>query len=91
MFAAIQQQTSRKLMRVPTPWFVLQVMGLWNPVLREVVKMRYLFANPMELVDPRLEALLGTGFGTPFEAAVSATVAAQKAAQTHSSSGQTHP
>jgi nucleoside-diphosphate-sugar epimerase len=56
------------------PWFVLQAMGLANGVIREVVKMRYLWNNPMELVDPRLEAILGPDFNTPFEAAVAATV-----------------
>jgi hypothetical protein len=39
-----------------------------------VVKMRYLWNNPMELVDPRLEAILGPDFNTPFEVAVAATV-----------------
>jgi hypothetical protein len=37
--------------------------------------MRYLWVNEMELVDPRLDAILGPDFGTPFEEAVAATVA----------------
>jgi len=37
--------------------------------------MRYLFDSPMALRDPKLEALLGRDFDTPFEAAVGATVA----------------
>jgi nucleoside-diphosphate-sugar epimerase len=75
LFRAIEKQAGRKLKRVTTPWFLLKVMGWFNPVLREVVKMRYLFENPMALEDPKLEALLGRGFDTPFEAAVGATVA----------------
>ena len=59
---------------VPLPWIVLQAMGLANGVMREVVKMRYLWNNPMELVDPRLDAILGPDFGTPFEIAVAAAV-----------------
>lgn len=58
----------------PLPWIVLQAMGLANGVLREVVKMRYLWNNSMELVDPRLAALLGPDFGTPFEIAVAETI-----------------
>lgn len=56
------------------PWIVMQAMGLANGVIREVVKMRYLWNNPMELVDPRLDAILGPDFGTPFEVAVAETV-----------------
>ncbi|QQR36886.1 NAD(P)H-binding protein [Devosia oryziradicis] len=58
----------------PLPWIILQAMGLANGVIREVVKMRYLWNNPMELVDPRLEAILGPDFNTPFEVAVAETV-----------------
>jgi hypothetical protein len=36
--------------------------------------MRYLWLNEMELADPRLDALLGEGFVTPFEQAVAETV-----------------
>jgi nucleoside-diphosphate-sugar epimerase len=67
----------------PLPWIFLQAMGLANGVIREVVKMRYLWNNPMELVDARLDAILGPDFGTPFEVAVAETVKpffAQKAA-----------
>jgi nucleoside-diphosphate-sugar epimerase len=58
----------------PLPWLILQAMGLANGVLREVVKMRYLWNNPMELVDARLDAILGPDFGTPFAVAVAETV-----------------
>lgn len=75
LFRAIEKQAGRPLKRVATPWVLLKVMGWFNPVLREVVKMRYLFDNPMALEDPKLEALLGRDFDTPFEAAVGATIA----------------
>ena len=58
----------------PLPWIILQAMGLANGVIREVVKMRYLWNSPMELVDPRLEAILGPDFNTPCEVAVAETV-----------------
>lgn len=71
---AIVQASPVPLKIARLPWIILQAMGLANGVLREVVKMRYLWNNSMELVDPRLEAMLGADFGTPFEAAVAATV-----------------
>lgn len=80
---AIRKAATVPLKVVPLPWFILQAMGLANRPIREIVKMRYLWNNSMELVDPRLDALLGPGFATPFEDAVAATVQpffAQKAA-----------
>ena len=53
---------------------MLRVMALAMPVIREVLKMRYLWEHPMELKDPRLDALLGPDFGTPFEDAVGEAV-----------------
>jgi nucleoside-diphosphate-sugar epimerase len=71
---AIVKASPVPLKVAPLPWIFLQAMGLANGVLREVVKMRYLWNNAMELVDPRLDAILGPDFGTPFEVAVAATV-----------------
>lgn len=72
--AAIQAAAPVPLKQAALPWIVLQAMGLTNGVMREVVKMRYLWNNPMQLVDPRLDALLGSDFGTSFEEAIAATV-----------------
>jgi nucleoside-diphosphate-sugar epimerase len=74
LMEAIVKASPVPLKVAPLPWIVLQAMGLANGVIREVIKMRYLWNNAMELVDPRLDALLGPDFGTPFEKAVSATV-----------------
>lgn len=74
MMAAIQTAWPKPLQVTPVPWLVLQAVGLVNGVLREIVKMRYLWNNPMELVDPRLDALLGPDFATPFPAAVAQVV-----------------
>ena len=70
LMAAIQQAAPMPLKVSPAPWLIMQAMGLAMPVIREVLKMRYLWNNPMELVDPRLDAILGADFGTPFEEAV---------------------
>lgn len=74
MMAAIGNSLSRPLKVSPFPWWVVRAMGLVNPIMRDLHEMRYLWRNEMEVVDPRLDALLGAGFTTPFEAAVRATV-----------------
>ena len=78
LLQAIQAGWPQPLRPVPAPWLLLQAMGLANGVIREIVKMRYLWNNPMELVDPRLDALLGPDFGTPFEQAVAERVSSMR-------------
>jgi nucleoside-diphosphate-sugar epimerase len=73
VMAAVQSALGRRLSVAPLPWWMLRAMGLVNPVMRDIFRMRYLWDNEMELVDPRLDALLGPGFATPFEVAVQAT------------------
>ena len=73
VMAAIQSGLGRRLTVAPMPWWLLRAMGLVNPVMRDIHRMRYLWTHEMELVDPRLDALLGPGFATPFEVAVAAT------------------
>ena len=57
------------------PFWMLQAYGLIDPVIREVVKMRYIWRNPLRLTDARLDEILGENFNTPFDVAVAATVA----------------
>jgi nucleoside-diphosphate-sugar epimerase len=72
--AAIAKASPVPLKSGMFPFWMLQAYGLIDPVIREVVKMRYIWRNPLRLTDPRLEEILGKGFNTPFEAAVAATV-----------------
>lgn len=74
IMSAIQSALGRRLKVSPLPWWLLRAMGLVNPVMRDIHEMRYLWRNEMELIDPRLDALLGPGFATPFEDAVATTV-----------------
>jgi nucleoside-diphosphate-sugar epimerase len=74
IMAAVQAASPRPLDVSPMPWWLMGALGLVNPLLRGIVRMRYLWQNEMELVDPRLDALLGPGFLTPFEDAVQSTV-----------------
>lgn len=75
MGAAIERAAPVPLQVRPFPLWTMKLLGLVDPILRETGKMDYLWRNPMELSDPRLQVLLGSGFGVPFEAAVAATVA----------------
>ena len=64
------------LTREPWPRNVVlrALIGLFNPLMREIGKMRYLWDNPMRLADSRLDGLLGPDFGTPYNEAMAATV-----------------
>jgi len=74
MMGAIASTLARKVTITPLAWWQLGVLGLVMPMMRDIYRMRYIWRNEMELVDPRLDALLGPGFTTPFEVAVAATV-----------------
>lgn len=45
----------------------LRIMGLFNPLLRELVEMNYLFKNPVLLDDSALQQLLGQIRKTPYD------------------------
>ena len=74
MMGAIQTVLPGKFAVSPLQWWMIRAVGLFNPIMRDIYRMRYLWLNEMELVDPRLDGILGAGFGTPFEEAVAATV-----------------
>ncbi|WP_299348286.1 NAD-dependent epimerase/dehydratase family protein [uncultured Maritalea sp.] len=73
---AIQRVVPQPYKVVNLPWWLFSVVGVFQPVIREVIKMRYLWKSPQELLDPKLDAILGAGFGTPFERAVAETTLA---------------
>jgi len=72
LVAAVQKAAPAPMKVTGLPWMLLGVIGLFNPVMREVHKMHYLWQNPMRLMDARLDAILGPNFGTPYEEAVAA-------------------
>ncbi|HTN64190.1 MAG TPA: NAD-dependent epimerase/dehydratase family protein [Devosia sp.] len=74
MMTAIQKAVPQPLKVSPLAWWMLRAVGVVNPVMRDIYRMRYLWRNEMQLADDRLGAILGPDFGTPFEAAVAATV-----------------
>lgn len=74
LMAAMAKAVPQTVRTAPMPWWLLGALGLVNPVMRDIYRMRYLWLNEMELVDPQLNALLGADFATPFEESVAATV-----------------
>jgi nucleoside-diphosphate-sugar epimerase len=64
----------------PAGKFVLRVMGLFNPFMREVVEMHYLWTTPVKLDDSRLRKLLPNLKKTPYAEGIDATIKAMKAA-----------
>jgi nucleoside-diphosphate-sugar epimerase len=74
MGAAIAAAAPTRVKVKPFPIAVLRLMGLIDPTIREIARMRYIWQHPMELRDDRLPSILGPDFGTPFEVAVAATV-----------------
>ena len=57
-------------------WLPYRLIGLVVPIVREIIKMNYLWENPHRLADPRLDALLGPDFLTPFDEALTKTLRA---------------
>ena len=73
MIEAMQAALPQKAKLKAFPWGLLRFLGLFMSLMREVVKMKYLWDVPQRLEDKKLEALLGQDFGTPFDVAVAKT------------------
>jgi len=56
------------------PWWMLRLIGLVDPVVRELLEMRYLFERAVIIDDPRRRELLPNFIDTPIEVAVRETV-----------------
>lgn len=73
MVAAIQSALPQKAKVTIVPWGMLKIIGVFMPLVREVIKMNYLWDVPHRLEDTRLTKILGPDFDTPFEEAVMRT------------------
>lgn len=73
MIEAVQKALPHRTTVTMVPWGLLRVLGLFMPIIREVIKMNYLWAVPHRLEDKRLDEILGADFDTPFEEAVMRT------------------
>jgi nucleoside-diphosphate-sugar epimerase len=70
MKTAIEAVTGKTLKMSYLPWWLLRVIGLVNPMMRELVKMSYLRFEPHRLTSSRLQGLIGDVPHTPFDQAV---------------------
>ena len=75
VFGAVQQ---RPRLRVAGK-FMLRFLGLFNPFLREVVEMHYLWTTPVKLDDTRLRQLLPNLHKTPYAEGIGVTINAMSA------------
>jgi nucleoside-diphosphate-sugar epimerase len=62
------------------PWGLLRLVGLVDPLMREVFEMRYLFDSAVIIDDPRRRELLPDFQATPLEQAVRETLESYAAA-----------
>ena len=58
--------------------FMLRIVGLFNPLLREVVEMHYLWTTPVKLDDARLRKLLPNLHKTPYPEGIRQTIEAMR-------------
>jgi len=56
------------------PWWLLDLVGLFSPLIREVVEMRYIWDTPVLIEGPRFAELLPDFKATPLETAIAATL-----------------
>jgi nucleoside-diphosphate-sugar epimerase len=64
-------------LRVAGKW-MLRALGLFNPLLRELVEMNYLLTNPVLMDDRALDALLGGIRKTPYQQGLELTLQAYR-------------
>ncbi|WP_370322416.1 NAD(P)H-binding protein [Oricola sp.] len=76
--AAAEKAVGRGLKRSTVLWTVIRIVGLFKPVLREVVKMSYLWRVPHSLANDRLEALIGPEPHTRLDVALTEAIADMK-------------
>ena len=72
--ATMERALGHRIVLKQVNWLPYKALALAVPILREVIKMNYLWETPHRLSDPRLDALLGPDFLTPFDAAMKTTV-----------------
>jgi len=74
---ALERVTGSKLKASGMPHILLQIAGLFSPLMRSVSVMFYLWKKPHAMHDSRLEQVIGTVPHTPLQHAAREAVAAQ--------------
>jgi nucleoside-diphosphate-sugar epimerase len=75
----VEKQTGRPLRMRAAGKTLLRLLGLFNPMLREMVEMHYLLTEPVLMDDRALERLLGRLQRTSYALGVKETLAAARA------------
>jgi nucleoside-diphosphate-sugar epimerase len=75
----VEQQTGRRVKTLVANATMLRMIGLFNPMMRELVEMHYLMTEPFVLDDSALAGLIGPIHKTSYEDGVRACLAAIKA------------
>ncbi len=68
--AAVEQALGEPVEVKPMPWRMMRLLGLFSPMMRALVEMKYLWDVPHGIVDESLEPLIGEVPHTPFDTAV---------------------
>ena len=58
---------------------MVRILGLFMPIMRELVEMNYLQSTPVNLSDAKLEKLVGPVARTPYDDALRSSVATMRA------------
>jgi len=74
VFGAVHQKPRLRIVGK----FMLRVLGMFNPFLREIVEMHYLWTTPVKLDDTRLRQLLPTLHKTPYGEGIRLTIEAMR-------------
>lgn len=73
-FADAFKQLDKSFKRSHLPWRVFSIVALFNPILREVIKMRYLWQQPVLLSGEKMRHKLGEKYqSTPIHQALETT------------------
>ena len=74
VFGAVHQKPRLRIVGK----FMLRMLGMFNPFLREIVEMHYLWTTPVKLDDTRLRQLLPTLHKTPYGEGIRLTIEAMR-------------
>lgn len=72
----MERQTGRALKLRVAGKTMLRLLGLFNPLMREMVEMNYLMTDPVIMDDAALQALIGPIQKTPYREGIRQTLAA---------------
>jgi hypothetical protein len=68
--AAVEQEVGHPLKTAAFPWFIMRALGVFSPLVREVIEMRYLWDTPHCVDGEALAAVLPDFTPTPLATAM---------------------